>query len=336
MIKEAMSTDMQAKELDEKQDQTNDLLNTWGSIPWSAAKRFISFLWRGVGFVGTWAFQITSDVFGPLFGRDPDTRCRQLQMQVDDLKKTVDDLSQENEQLRNKIEDFNKRSAQIMEESGTLENTNDEFSNTRLAERFDVALKAQWLKLCESLRDTFDEIQYLTHLTDVMQTVFKHSTQEVEKTEKYLLQIVKYANGDQKKVRHTLRVARKPLGQKQSTRDCIVPNIVAKVTEDYRINTLLTEYNLPDAVVKQIVKFINDLVDICWLMCIANPPLKLNFEAKGVSFKSVGSRFVEFAATGDDKYSDGKAGAVYLVAWPSVELENSSGCLKKGEAIVCK
>ncbi|KAH3893760.1 hypothetical protein DPMN_017910 [Dreissena polymorpha] len=57
----------------------------------------------------------------------------------------------------------------MMEESGSLENTNDEFSNTRLAERFDGALKKRWIDLCEALGDAFTEIQYLTNLSHVMQ-----------------------------------------------------------------------------------------------------------------------------------------------------------------------
>ncbi|XP_052254556.1 uncharacterized protein LOC127860472 isoform X2 [Dreissena polymorpha] len=255
--------------------------------------------------------------------------------EIDTLRMKIDDLEEENENLRNKIDDFYKRSAHMMEKSGSQENTNDELSNTRLADRFDVALKEQWLQLCETLANTFNEIQYLTHLSEVMQSVFKHCTQKVEETEKHLLQIAKYANADHKKVRLNLRVLRKPLGQKQSTRHCVVQDIVAKAKEDDRVNDLLTEHTLPDVTIKTIATFMNDLADICWLMCIANPPLKLNFDLKGVDFKSVSDRFVEFASTGDVKYSDGKPGAVYLVAWPSVEHEDNSGFLKKGEVIVC-
>ncbi|KAH3831054.1 uncharacterized protein LOC127877695 [Dreissena polymorpha] len=308
-----------------------------------AVTSFISLLWRGPWFVGSWAFLIIRNEFGRLFGRDPYTQSKELQMRVDDstkevdnLRMKIDDLEEENENLRNKLDDFYKRSAQMMEESGSLENANDELSNTRLAERFDVALKEQWLQLCEALGETLSEIQYLTHLSEVMQSVFKHCMQNVEETERHLLQIAKYANEDQEEVRHNLRVLRKPLGQKQSTRDCVVKVIVDRVKQDDRVKDILTEHTFPDVMIKTIVAFINDLADVCWLLCIANPPLKLNFDIKGVDFKSVSNRFVEFASAGDITYSDCKPGAVYLVVWPSVEHEGSSGFLKKGEVIVCK
>ncbi|KAH3893766.1 uncharacterized protein LOC127860720 isoform X1 [Dreissena polymorpha] len=227
----------------------------------------------------------------------------------------------------------------MMEESGSLENTNDELSNTRLAERFDGSLKQRWIDICESLGDAFTEIQYLNNLSYVMQLVFNECSLTVEGTEKPMLQLAKYANEDKNKVRHSLRVVRKPIGQKQTTRDCVVKDIVARVKTDDCVNDLLTNHNLPGATVANIQIFLNDLVDICWLMCIANPPLKLNFEVKGVEYKLVSQRFMEFATTWNNTYSDGNPGAVYLVAWPAVEREDSKGnggFLKKGEAIVCR
>ncbi|XP_052254601.1 uncharacterized protein LOC127860524 [Dreissena polymorpha] len=280
-----------------------------------------------------------SFIFRMVWRKAPSAECSDLQMEVDSLTKEVDSLRkqidilrQDNDMLRNKNNELYKQGAQMMEESGSLENTNDEFSNTRLAERFDGALKKRWIDLCEALGDAFTEIQYLTNLSHVMQSVFKECSLTVEETEKPMLQIAKYANGDHDKVRHALRVVRRPIGQKQSTRECVVRDIVSKVKPD----DLFTSHNVPGATVRNIQLFLNDLAEVCWLMCIANPPLKLNFDVKGTDYNCVSHRFMEFATIGNNTYSDGEPGAVYLVAWPSVEREDNSGFLKKGEVIVCR
>ncbi|XP_052264955.1 uncharacterized protein LOC127867653 isoform X3 [Dreissena polymorpha] len=77
----------------------------WRSM---AVTRFISFVWRGTWYVGSWAFLIIRDVFGRLFGRDPYTQYKELQMRADDstkeadnLRMKSDDIEEENENLCN-------------------------------------------------------------------------------------------------------------------------------------------------------------------------------------------------------------------------------------------
>ncbi|XP_052269572.1 paramyosin-like isoform X2 [Dreissena polymorpha] len=287
----------------------------------------------------------------------PSKRCAELERDVDEEKErfikdkesfigqvlqAMDSKDEELAQMKKKLEEqerkldaFYKGSAQIMRESGSQENTNDEFSNTRLAERFDVSLKRKWLDICDALQLIINEIQKLTTLSVIMERVSKHTAHTVNDTEKNLVLLAHYANEDQNEVRHAIQILRQRLGQKKSTREYVVKDIVAKVKEDETVTSILTRNNVPDATVATIERFMYDLADICWLMCIGNPPLKLNFDVKGVDFSKIDNRFVEYAII-ENEFSDGKPGAVYLVAWPSLELEDNTGFLKKGEAIVCR
>ncbi|KAH3893756.1 uncharacterized protein LOC127860535 isoform X2 [Dreissena polymorpha] len=147
---------------------------------------------------------------------------------IDQVIQAMEDKDEELKQMKKKLEEQEQKcSTQKMRESGSQENTNDEFSNTHLAERFVSSLKRQWLDICDALQLIINEIQKLTALSGIMEAVSKHTAHTVNDTEKNLVLLAQYANEDQNAVRHTIRVLRQRLGQKKSTRDNVVKDIVA-------------------------------------------------------------------------------------------------------------
>lgn len=67
------------------------------------------------------------------------------------------------------------RMAGVLEDSGNLENINDQYANTRLAKRFEDLYDIQWTKLSEWLEENIEDMTELVrikHLTSLMK-VFK-------------------------------------------------------------------------------------------------------------------------------------------------------------------
>ncbi|KAH3855362.1 hypothetical protein DPMN_097929 [Dreissena polymorpha] len=132
---------------------------------------------------------------------------------------------------------------------------------------------------------------------------------------------------------NTLMDIRRRCGQTESKMEAVVKEMADSVwsTEDVLI---ITEANPTDETIQSLRNFIHDVIKICWLMAISQPPLMLNFEVEGTMYTPhVKERFTEYL-TEDAVESIYKPGTILLVVWPSVEKRNKRGFLKKGEVIV--
>ncbi|XP_052254469.1 uncharacterized protein LOC127860423 isoform X2 [Dreissena polymorpha] len=238
-------------------------------------------------------------------------------------------LQYENNELQSKLNAFYVTGSQSMAKSGTSENTNDKYSNTRLADRFEGNVKNVWLDLCDRLHDTFPELDRLKALSNIIKTV---STKCMEKADADIQIITSSYTVDKKEMNNFLDLRRR-CGQTESKIKDVVEEIADLVWKYENVETIV-KTNSANQTIVLVRRFIKDMIEVCWLMSISQPPLVLNFDVEGIVYTpDVKQKFTEYS-TEDVIDSDCEPGTIILVVWPSVEHRDKSGFLKKGEVIV--
>ncbi|KAH3893777.1 uncharacterized protein LOC127860603 isoform X1 [Dreissena polymorpha] len=238
-------------------------------------------------------------------------------------------LEEHKKLLQDKVDVLYLNASKSIAKSGHLENTNDKYSNTRLAERFDGKVKDSWLDICDLLNDVLTEWERVQALSRIIKNI---STKCTEKADTDIQGITCSSEVDEMEM-NTLMDIRRRCGQTESKMEAVVKEMADSVwsTEDVLI---ITEANPTEETIQSLRNFIHDVIKICWLMAISQPPLMLNFEVEGTMYTPhVKERFTEYS-TEDAVESNYKPGTILLVVWPSVEKRNQSGFLKKGEVIV--
>ncbi|XP_052269583.1 uncharacterized protein LOC127871008 [Dreissena polymorpha] len=216
-----------------------------------------------------------------------------------------------------------------MAKSGTSENTNDKYSNTRLADRFEGNVKNVWLDLCDRLHDTFPELDRLKALSNIIKTV---STKCMEKADADIQIITSSYTVDKKEMNNFLDLRRR-CGQTESKIKDVVEEIADLVWKYENVETIV-KTNSANQTIVLVRRFIKDMIEVCWLMSISQPPLVLNFDVEGILYTpDAKQKFTEYS-TEDVIDLDYEPGTIILVVWPSVEHRDKSGFLKKGEVIV--
>ncbi|XP_052281669.1 uncharacterized protein LOC127879096 isoform X3 [Dreissena polymorpha] len=259
------------------------------------------------------------------------------QVLVDVTAKTckLEKLVSENEQIQQTVQELNLRlnsvMADTMNKSGTFENTNDEYSNTKLAQRFDSHVKQIWIEVNDEIEEEFNEVDRLSILSEMCQNVFTAFHTEVDFANQRILDSI---FSDEKTFDDSLlkevRSARKLYSGKSTTREKQIEKILQSIQWSKEINRIISER--PETLIKT---FLAELADVSWLMVTSNPPLILNFDVKGKEYTArIKERFVECGTSEAISHCKCEPGHVLLVAWPSVELENNKGYLTKGEVVV--
>ncbi|KAH3893748.1 uncharacterized protein LOC127860505 isoform X2 [Dreissena polymorpha] len=261
--------------------------------------------------------------------------CKQLEGTIRDtqalLNEVMNSTVEKEELVRKQGQKLNQLMSEIMNKSGSLENTNNEITNTKLAAKFDSKVKQGWIEICEDLEGDFSEIELLTIMSRVCEIVFTECQTVIKRADEQLFEsIFSHEKHISEALLREIRFARATNGANTATRQSQAQKILDRIEWPENIKTIISE--CPKTCIQT---FLTELVDVCWLMVTSNPPLILNFDVKGKEYSAnVRERFVQIATT--DVISDSQClpGHVLLVAWPSVELEDNSNYLKKGEVVV--
>ncbi|XP_060563679.1 uncharacterized protein LOC132723034 [Ruditapes philippinarum] len=259
------------------------------------------------------------------------------------LVQTTKKLGEEIRQWERKYTTLEKRSnditakmAGVLEVSGNLENINDQYSNTKLAKRFEDLYGNQWADLSEWLQENIEhvtELDRIKTLTCLMKLSYYECVSTADSQMRKFLFLDKNDMIPLPVEDPELFRLRRRNGQGVYTRTRVKQTIAKKTLNTAHANIFM-ETDDKDEVEKKLVEFFEEFIDICWLMTISHPRLLLNFDVVGKPYSgTIKERFKQYSCQDIVTDRSLSCGDILEVVWPSVELENEEGVCAKGDVI---
>ncbi|XP_045165113.2 uncharacterized protein LOC123529012 isoform X2 [Mercenaria mercenaria] len=266
---------------------------------------------------------------------------------TEELKSKIRSLVAHNEHVEELYTQTKQRSdaitatmADVFESKGELENVNDEFSNTKLAKRFEGIYNYSWTSLTEWFDDNIaelDELNRIKHLTALMKKAYEICASIADNEIRVFLVIKEWEPIPSSRDDPLLYKVRRCHGQTERKRDIVKKNVWQMLRKEHSVKQLLRgeqNGNCSTGIAK-LEDFFNEFVDTCWLIAISHPKLLLNFDVLGKMYEgSIKDRFRRYSCQDTVKDMSKVKDTILEVVWPCVELEDGSGIHAKGDIIV--
>lgn len=253
-----------------------------------------------------------------------------LKKEHDKLKEKYDTLETEYSTMKHEYCCMTEKMAGVLEERGTLENTNDENSNVNLGRRFTELYSSEWINISKFIKKDekmkmLPEMERIDLITKLMQKVYESC---VEKAERHIRSFLLLEDTDVISAANkfpALYKIRKQIGQDEQVKKRVSKEIVKSV--------LVKEALESEDVKAKLELFLEDIAECCWLMTISQPRLVLNFSVCEKMYEGeFKEKFSQFAPEKNVKSEVFKKGIIIKIVWPCVEDENGLFC-SKGEVI---
>lgn len=223
----------------------------------------------------------------------------------------------------------------LLEKSGHLENINDEFSNMRLAKKFEELSNRQWVDASQWLYEAvpeMSELDRISFLKALMVKAYELCEDMAEKLLRKFLQLHEDDNLPTASENPEIYKRRRINGQEDSTRQnvkrTVCENVLAAEADDIGI------LKRGGATIV-LSKFLEDFADCCWLMTVSQPRLILQFKViDELHDGKLKERFTKYSCQDTVVDKTMVKGSIKEVVWPCIELEDGTGYFKKGEVII--
>ncbi|XP_052793239.1 uncharacterized protein LOC128227079 [Mya arenaria] len=237
-----------------------------------------------------------------------------LRYRIEEDQSHIQALTSDKEVLEKELEEMRTRlsaviSAQVTDSNPNIADLSDKNRPTKLAERYSELYDNQWTECYEGLTKTlkWKNKETITWILGLFVNIFQTCEEKASSSLDQLRKILKEFQGTPETLK-TLKDSRK--------KSSMVPNeqLMAELHGRFRENKQAIELA---------EKFINESVDLCWLMAVQDPPVYVDTSV---------NKHGQPLDTNLYKYYTQKGKLVDYVVWPVLFLTRDGPLLSKGIA----
>ncbi|XP_062620658.1 uncharacterized protein LOC134282253 [Saccostrea cucullata] len=269
-----------------------------------------------------------------LLRRSEEQKARRYENEMDELREKCEELRMQNELKSNEIEELKTRLSQVASQRVATGNPNhtdlsDSNRPTKIGERFSELYDNEWTQLFESLQSELeDEKERITKLCNCVQMAYRFckekSVKQLEDLQTRTTKIMSYCQDQRDETsehRDVIEMKKDAvyhlLELRKQCCSMSLPSIYQMFKESYTF--LETTDN---AISKDIEAYLKACVEICWFMCVQDPPMVLIIPEKGETIDT--KLFKVYKTSGD---------TVDICVWPALQINENGSVVCKGHVL---